>query len=737
LRHTKIPHTEHGRRILRALCVGAAGLTPWILGAPACSQGASAGPGGHLTLDASADGHDGNGGCTPASCGSSEAECGDAPDGCGGVVHCGQCTAGHTCGAGGPNRCGTGSCTPKVCQPGQCGWVSDGCAAVLDCGACGAHGRHAPNDFDGDGKSDLALFCPATEAVWYVLASGGTNNASDPHHLGTYDSIPVTGDYDGDGVTDFAVFRSLGDGKNALWEVHKSSDGTTIGPLGWGSAGAIPAPADFDGDGKTDMAVYLADGGRWYIMFSATNTTNADNPIAFGYPGARPAGEDYNGDGQGDYALYDRALLTWHVMSSKDASGIHAGTQFGAKGDIPAPGDYDGDGRADLALFRPTDGTWHIWRSGDGVQAHLQFGSSRDFPVPGDYDGDGKSDLALYRRPRGAEQGQWFVRTVAGTTLHDGTSWGFGQCRALAPVEVDPDGFMLAPAGTFQMGVSPGDTPAGGSDFWGFEIEHPHEVTLTRDFWIKATEVTQSEWEAITGGNPSSFPGCGHHGPVDNVSWKQAAAFCNALSAREALVPCYYQDDASTVPYDFSGPSQSTSPRWPNGLDCEGYRLPTEAEWEYAARATSTTALFNGPATAANLEAIGWYAGNSACSYAGCDPTNYCDGVNMAASGPRAAASKAPNLWGLYDTAGNAWEFVWDFFGKFPDGSVADPIGPEACTTSTGKDSPAGFHVARGGSWMNEVGDARVSRRDGDDNICQNDNSAGPHVGFRVARTRR
>ena len=291
------------------------------------------------------------------------------------------------------------------------------------------------------------------------------------------------------------------------------------------------------------------------------------------------------------------------------------------------------------------------------------------------------------------------------------------------------EGYEIITAGTFTMGCSPGDNQCCRTDcWWPFDIEKPHEVIITRDFWMQKTEVTQGELFALTGRAPTVFTGCGDDCPVDGLTWWQMAAYTTLVSQAEGLTPCYYTDEAGTVPYDMGAGDSRAWPYWVEGLDCEGYRLPTEAEWEYAARAGTTTPLFTGEATDPNLDPIGWYWLNSQCDYAGCELENCRDGAGgIPPSGPQPVASKLPNDWGVYDTAGNLWEFVWDVFGEYHDGPVEDPTGPVG--------NSGGFHVARGGSWLNSPVEARASTRDGNDCTCDPDNGPGPHTGFRMART--
>jgi formylglycine-generating enzyme required for sulfatase activity len=210
--------------------------------------------------------------------------------------------------------------------------------------------------------------------------------------------------------------------------------------------------------------------------------------------------------------------------------------------------------------------------------------------------------------------------------------------------------------GSFMMGSPTGESGRS-SD------ETQHTVTLTTDFWMAESEVTQRQYWNLMGSNPSYFKL--DQLPVENVSWFDAVAYCNALSAKEKLTPCY-QISGTTV-------------AWADGLKCTGYRLPTEAEWEYAARSPATT-VYAGSNT---VDEVAWYVTNS--------------GGTM-----HAVKTKTANGRGLYDQSGNVREWVWDSYqGNYEALPSTDPIGP----------STSASRVFRGGGWGGTASSARIAYR--------------------------
>jgi hypothetical protein len=268
---------------------------------------------------------------------------------------------------------------------------------------------HRVADFDGDGKTDITVYRPAT-AVWYSSRSTGGSTIL---NWGSSGDVPASGDFDCDGKTDFAVFRP----NPGNWYIQKSTGGSTI--LNWGANGDVPMPADYDGDGKDDIAVYRPSTGVWYVSRSSGGTTI----INWGSSGDLPASGDFDGDGKADFAVFRPSTGIWYISRSSGGTTI---LNWGASGDVPKGGDYDGDGKDDIAVYRPSTGVWYVSRSSGGTTI-INWGSSGDVPTAGDFDGDGKTGFAVFRPSTGV----WYIsRSGGGTTV---LNWGANGDTPIGP----------------------------------------------------------------------------------------------------------------------------------------------------------------------------------------------------------------------------------------------------------------------------------------------------------------
>ncbi len=255
--------------------------------------------------------------------------------------------------------------------------------------------------------ADLGIWRPKT-GEWWILSGGQII-----FEYGQNGDQPVQGDFDGDGKTDFSVFRP----SNGIWYIRYSSDDSDHW-YSFPSGTYIPVPADYNGDGRTDAALWDSNSPyAWHIQLSGSNAYTQ----YFGTEDDIPVPADYDGDGVADLAVRRPGTTQFYIKKSSD--GTIYNLSYGLSADVPKCADYDGDGRADIALFRPSDATWYILNSATNQTTAVQYGLEEDELVPNDYDNDGKVDIAVFRCSKTCV---WYIRQSSDLTTRV-ESWGLAE----------------------------------------------------------------------------------------------------------------------------------------------------------------------------------------------------------------------------------------------------------------------------------------------------------------------
>jgi len=461
-------------------------------------------------------------------------------------------------------------------------------------------------------------------------------------------------------------------------EVAGPLDAVQHGAFSYFAIGALRGWADGELDGKRDGRVSTDEANRFVTRALKEVGIRSQHPSLVGEEGVLAAGR--NLEGAPDLMALREAIPT------AGRTGTGSGSAGGAKAST--------DGGLDIAELarraeaaREAEAALHA-----AVEDELSDAESR---LKQDARGEWLALAALLEHPDAhsrkvveayvakyeaaavSVQGQ--TRSVEVAQVDEAREWLFRQAGGLVSGGVG--GAVLDDHGYEMVRIAPGEfrmgSPAG--EEGRNDDEKRHTVRITQGFSLGTTEVTQSLYEAVMGDNPSKFRTARY--PVEQVSWHDAVKLCNRLSEQEGLEPVY-RISGTTVTWDRSA---------------DGYRLPTEAEWEYAARGGEAH-VYSG---SADIGDVGWY------------------GINSGRR-PREVGKKRANGWGLYDMTGNVWEWVWDKYGDYPSGSVTDPVG-----------SSAGYRrIYRGGSWSIQPKFARVAHRAKDDAVFQDSD-----LGFRLART--
>lgn len=271
-----------------------------------------------------------------------------------------------------------------------------------------AVGPRAPADWDGDGRTDFSVVRSDGHFAWWFTSFSSTSTSSvSPWGYFAADLF-LDVDLNGDRRFDQNVARARGGAPVVEWFAKLSPD-QAVKAFAWGESGDIPVSADFDGDGITDYTIFRPATGTWWSV----RTQDGITVEQWGLPGDLPLAADFDGDGLDDFAVWRPALGMWAALRSSTGYSREPQNiifqQWGLPEDHPMPGDYDGDGVDDLAVWRPSTGIWHVCRSSaafDCANGSIaqQFGLPGDVPLRADFDGDATIDFAVWR-PR---DGTWY-----------------------------------------------------------------------------------------------------------------------------------------------------------------------------------------------------------------------------------------------------------------------------------------------------------------------------------------
>jgi len=535
--------------------------------------------------------------------------------------------------------------------------------------------------------------------VMWVMGVGplavGEANGAVPQMISYQGKVAVGGvNFQGNGVFRFALVN--GAGTTSYW----SNDGTSVG-------GGAPVGGVTLGVTKGLYTVLLGDTSL-ANMTAIANSVFANTDVRLrvwfndGLNGVQLLTPDQRLSAVG-YAMVASTLQSGAVITSSTAA---AAASLANSTDNPAVlglstsfrSWWVGQNRAPDATFTP-DNFFIYDQQANATRLRIDTGGI----IYGN--GGGLTNISA-----GAVTGMLPASQISGTLPASQIS-GMLPASQVASV---PEGFALIPAGVFQMGDAldgDGSAPV-------------HNVTVS-EFYMGKKEVTKGEWDEVqqwgtlVGGYTSLAVGAGKGAgyPVTNVSWYDVVKWCNAKSEREGLMPAYYTDNAQTVVYRVGNVNvTNVQVKW----GANGYRLPTEAEWEKAGRGGLVGKRFPNGNTISESVA-NYYGATASFAYdLGPNGLNAIGSVGGTSPATSPVGSFAENGYGLKDMAGNVWEWCWDWADNLGTGPVTDPRGADTGTA----------RVVRGGSWYNDAYGARVSIR-----IITDPSSSSYDFGFRVVRS--